>query len=178
MIGTQEIVDALLRAGKPDREVDCMIGARFGFENDGGDHIFGFKSAFARFPERAVEAASERSGYYYTILPWYTAKIDDMVSLIQRELPGWVWSCGTCHVSDDGWLVPGWNDPAHGERFRRELPEPVPRSKWDEGFDGSLAPGRGHVAFVLCHTFLIAIKAIEEHKARTALSPTDGGRDG
>jgi hypothetical protein len=40
-----------------------------------------------------------------------TSSLDATAALVERALPGWAWSCGTCVVSDDGWVKPDVEGP-------------------------------------------------------------------
>jgi hypothetical protein len=88
---------------------------------------------------------------------FYTSSIEDCISLIETELPGWMWKCGTCHVSDDAWVCPNFADPVHGERLREELDYANMKAgdDWDVGFDVDRRPP-GNVPLALLEAFFMA----------------------
>jgi len=59
--------------------------------------------------------------------PQYTASVDAALSLVGRELPGWIWRLCTCSVSDDAWVCPDFNHPIYGEGLQ---------AKFNDAFDG------------------------------------------
>jgi hypothetical protein len=96
-------------------------------------------------------------------VPKYTTSLDAAIALCERVLPGWCWKVGTCHVSDDAWVCPDWNDPVHGERLKAELGEPEFETWKDVGFDVDLRPS-GRVPVALCIATLKALRALEDGK--------------
>ena len=108
----------------------------------------------------------------YTPIPKYTASIDAAIALIERVLPGWWWSIGTCCLSDDARIAPDYNSPIHGDRLKREFPLPEPRQEWidelgstygpfDGGLDTDWRPP-GNVPLALLESLLRALIHIEE----------------
>ena len=85
--------------------------------------------------------------------PHYTASLDAVVALIERELRGWAWKVGTCCVSDDGWVVPDFNCPTHGERLRKQFVDFAAGSPEDTGIDVDKRPS-GTPAIALLAAFL------------------------
>ena len=92
----------------------------------------------------------------YNVASELTRSLDKIVSLIERKLPGWAWKVGTCSVSDDAWLVPDFNCPTHGARFREQFGPFESGSIWDTGIDIDRRPP-GNVALALCQAFCEAM---------------------
>lgn len=92
--------------------------------------------------------------------PAITTVLSAAVALVERVLPGWCYRFGTCHVSDDAWLCPDWNDPKHGARLRAELGEPVHGEWSDVGIDVDLRPS-GRLPIAICIALLKALEAKE-----------------
>lgn len=86
-------------------------------------------------------------------IPCYTASLDAVVALIGGKLPGWAWKVGTCCVSDDGWVVPDFNCPVHGERLRKQFGDFAAGSPEDTGIDVDKRPS-GNPAIALLAAFL------------------------
>jgi hypothetical protein len=87
------------------------------------------------------------------IIPSYTASLEAVAALIGEKLPGWAWKVGTCCVSDDGWVVPDFNCPVHGERLRKQFGEFAAGSPEDTGIDIDRRPS-GQPALALLEAFL------------------------
>ena len=87
--------------------------------------------------------------------------VDGARRLIEAALPGWCWKAGTCHVSDDAWVCPDWNDPAHADRLKEQFGGPVHGTPWGHGFDVDRRPP-GNVPLALIEALLLALIAIEE----------------
>lgn len=136
------LIEKLRGLKGPDREVDAMIAGIFTSVDD---------PRYAAF----------ESGRDYP--DTYTASLDAVVDLIERELPGWAWKVGTCSVSDDAWLVPDFNSPEHGERLKRELSYDtmVSGDTWDVGIDIDQRPA-GRPAIALLIAFLEAKMEMEK----------------
>lgn len=79
----------------------------------------------------------------------YTASIDATRLAIRKMLPGWAIRVGECHLSDDAWLCPDWNDPAHGARLRAAYGEPAIGHWTNDGIDIDRRPA-GQPALALC----------------------------
>ena len=47
----------------------------------------------------------------------------EAVARLERELPGWWWRVGHCHVSSDASIAPDYNDPVHQDRLYQEWPD-------------------------------------------------------
>jgi hypothetical protein len=62
------------------------------------------------------------------------------VNTVREKLPGWIWKICSCCVSDDAWVVPDFNDPAHGARLHAEFDPVVFDSHFDSGFDVDRRP--------------------------------------
>lgn len=90
--------------------------------------------------------------------------IDASLALVELALPGWCWRVGTCHVSDDAWLCPDWNDPEHGQRLRDEFGGPVHGTIWDHGVDIDRRPP-GNPTLAVLEALLTALLEIEERAA-------------
>jgi len=134
------LIERVRRLEGPDREVDAEICRLLEFPVADG----------AIDPSRKDDVAP------------FTASLDAVVDLIERELPGWAWKVGTCCVSDDAWLVPDFNSPVHGERLKRELPFDTLKAGdlWDIGIDIDQRPsGRPAIALLLA-----ALTAIKEKR--------------
>jgi hypothetical protein len=136
-----DLLEKLKAATGPDRELDAMIAVSSCASNDPG--------TFSTGP------------YSFLRMPSYTASIEACVSLIETELPGWMWKCGTCHVSDDAWVCPNFVDPVHGERLREELDYANMKAgdDWDVGFDVDRRPP-GNVPLALLEAFFMAKAAL------------------
>ena len=91
----------------------------------------------------------------------FTGSIDDIVTLIEKTLPGWAWKVGTCSVSDDAWLVPDFNDPVHGSRLLEQFGPIESGSIWDQGIDIDRRPP-GNVTVALCTAYCEARAAVED----------------
>jgi hypothetical protein len=93
-----------------------------------------------------------------TYFPFYTASVDASLGAVRKLLPGWMWKVGTCHVSDDAWLCPNFNDPVHGERLRAELDYANLEhgGLWDGGVDIARVPA-GQPALAVCEALLTAL---------------------
>ena len=90
--------------------------------------------------------------------------LETVIALINWHLPGWAWKIGTCSVSDDAWLCPDYNDPAHRERLIAELGEPVDNTDWrDAGIDIDRRPP-GNVELALLEAFCLAMAYTERAK--------------
>lgn len=85
--------------------------------------------------------------------PLLTASLDAVVALIGEKLPGWAWKVGACCVSDDGWVVPDFNCPKHGERLRKQFGDFAAGSPEDTGIDVDKRPS-GNPAIALLAAFL------------------------
>ena len=80
------------------------------------------------------------------------AGLEAAIDKLYRELPGWWWSVGNCHVSADATIGPDREGPdRHLLRF----------AEFDNGIDGSL----GHPA-TMAEAMLAAIEAGKAAKAR------------
>jgi hypothetical protein len=117
-------------------------------------------------PNRLARMPHRREGWLIT------ESLDAIVAMIERELPGWWWSCGSCHLTGDGdvgalnprrlkthaILAPDYNDPQ-----AKGLPEIEGAAEFDEGFCTSL-DGRGKhmAALALCSSFCRAKAALAE----------------
>lgn len=67
--------------------------------------------------------------YYRWCAEGSVAGLEAAIDRLYRELPGWWWSVGNCHVSADATIAPDRNGPdAHLLKFK----------EFDEGIDGSL----------------------------------------
>ena len=80
--------------------------------------------------------------------------IEAAIETLQRELPGWWWSLGNCHVSADATIGPDLAGPDAGLLVLKEF---------DEGIDGSLC----HPATV-AEALLNAIDLAKAAKLRVA----------
>ncbi len=90
-----------------------------------------------------------------------TASIDMAVRMVNEVLPGWFWRVATCCVSDDAWVGPDYNDPAHRERLLREFPQ-IGIEEWTDITDIDLRPpGRPALALTLS-----VLKALDEIERR------------
>ncbi len=78
------------------------------------------------------------------------------IEKLQRELPGWWWSVGSCHVSADATVGPDLSGPDRDLLYIREF---------DEGIDNDLA----HPATVA----EALLGAIEKAKAMRAKAKSD-----
>lgn len=80
------------------------------------------------------------------------AGLEAAIEKLYRELPGWWWSCGNCHVSADATIGPDRDGP---DRYLLQYKE------FDIGIDGSLL----HPA-TLAEAMLKAIENGKEARAR------------
>ena len=116
-----------------------------------------------RLPPADLARCSSRRGFWYRQVadadfdtweaPTYTASLDAVAALIGEKLPGWAWKVGTCCVSDDGWVVPDFNCPVHGERLRKQFGDFAAGSPEDTGIDIDRRPS-GNPALALLEAFL------------------------
>ncbi len=86
---------------KGDRELDCLLWCQFAeshFEYHGGDCVLAVMGGFSARLD-------------WEEMPHPTSSLDAAVALVERVLPGWAWSCGTCVVSNDGWVKPDVDGP-------------------------------------------------------------------
>jgi hypothetical protein len=108
--------------------------------------------------------------------PRFSADLSTAVSVVDRTLPGWWWSCGSCHLTGDGdvgalnprRLFPRATvGPDRSDPRAEGLPEPNARTEYDEGFSTSLdGGGAGFAVLAFCASYC---------RARAALS---GGPEG
>jgi hypothetical protein len=142
-----ELADRLEQAGGPDYDLDIAL-------------------ARAVYPRAPVNYDPEtwvirRGGF--------TDSLDGIADLIEAALPGWWWSCGSCHLTGDGdvgdmnqvrlkthaTLAPDYNDP-----LAKGLPEISARHEYDEGFSTSIdGRGKHFAALALCVSFCRAMAA-------------------
>lgn len=84
--------------------------------------------------------------------------LEAAIETLQRELPGWWWSLGNCHVSADATIGPDASGP---DKDLLKIKE------FDEGIDGTLL----HPATV-ADALLNAIELAKEAKARALVPVT------
>lgn len=89
--------------------------------------------------------------------------IDIAVRMVNKVLPGWFWRVATCCVSDDAWVGPDYNDPAHRERLLREFPQ-INGEEWTDITDIDLRPP-GKPAYALVLSVIAALDEIERRQA-------------
>ena len=65
--------------------------------------------------------------------------LDDCISTLNEEFPGFWWRGGTCGLSSEVIIAPDHNHAEHGERLLREFP--VALEHWNEGIEVELRPG-------------------------------------
>lgn len=94
----------------------------------------------------------DRDGGPASVEP-YTASLDAVAALIAEKLPGWAWRVGTCCVSDDGWVVPDFNCPVHGERLHKQFGGFSAGSLEDTGIDIDRRPS-GQPVLALLAAFI------------------------
>jgi len=134
----------------------------------------------ASLPPEAEARRSTRDRYYVsryiysdgTCSPLITAQapdvsheIDSAIRMIKQFLPGWWWSTGACHVSDDARIAPDFSDPKHRERLHAEIGEFDKNSPWNEGFDVDRRPP-GNPAIALCEAYCMAQEALAKRAER------------
>lgn len=103
---------------------------------------------------------SVRDSVELWVPPPYTASLDAVVRLVTTLLPGWGWKVGTCHVSDDAWVCPDFNDPEHGARLRDRYFPIDYNGPYDAGFDIDRRPP-GNLPLALLEALLQALIAEE-----------------
>ena len=140
----RDLIEKLEALGGPNSEIDVLIAIHVDghvLERRGRDKkewLYPSNGGFRRDP-------------FYDC-PRYTRSLDEVISLVERRLPGWAWKVGTCHVSDDAWLVPDFNHPEHGPRLRDELDHGSIKAgePFDAGIDVDLRPpGRPAIALLI-----------------------------
>lgn len=163
--GLTDLIERLEKEGG-SRELDAEIMRVLG-QDPAGEYLSHYEpipweqqKAMMRNRAPRVEAANP---VFKTKAHPYTTSLDAAIALCERLLPGWCWKVGTCHVSDDAWVCPDWNDPVHGERLKAELGEPEFGAWKDVGFDVDLRPS-GRVPVALCIAILKALRALEDGK--------------
>jgi hypothetical protein len=158
-----ELLERVKAATGPDREIDGDLAEAF---DDAPSHLprvtdVGRSWLWAEFVEPDSWETWEA--------PEYTASIDAALALVERVVPGWCWRIGTCHVSDDAWVAPDWNDPAHSARLRAELGEPVFGTLFDQGADVDRRPP-GNLPLAILEALLMALIAKESAHPAPALT--------
>ena len=140
------------KAMEPDRKIDAAMAKALGL----------VPSGLTPGTSRGYEARFSNSTVWIWDAPYYTASLNAITALIERELPGWAWKVGTCSVSDDAWLTPDFNCPMHGDRLKRELgyDRMKPGDLLDVGIDIELRPS-GRAALALCAAFCRAMNEKE-----------------
>lgn len=96
--------------------------------------------------------------------------LHEAIYLVTKRLPGWIYKVCRCHVSDDAWLCPDYNDPAHRERLISELGEPEAGSPFDSGIDVELRPPHG--PYPARALLMAIIEAVALLKAKDASAQT------
>jgi hypothetical protein len=147
-------------ASGPDRRLDGDIAAYLKlFPNgwmrmvpDEHKHADGLNEPWRWFRKGEWGDGAETDWY----APKLTSSLEAVIALIQQLLPGWGWKVGTCHVSDDAWVCPDFNDPEHAERLMKEFGPPQFGSPYDHGFDVDRRPP-GNLPLALLEALLMAL---------------------
>jgi len=92
----------------------------------------------------------------------FHGSLDAAKALHDALLPGWVWSIGSCHLSDDARVFPDFNSPEHGGRLRVELPFKVNGKEWPDLTDIDQRPA-GNVSRAWLKSILTALLLVEKH---------------
>lgn len=144
------LISMLEKAEAGGRELDALVAVASGLATE----------INPKNPER-VRYIGEHSDFYLAATP-VTRSLDAAVALVERLLPGWLYSVCHCHVSDDAWLMPDFNDPAHSERLMREFGqvEGDPAQYWQDVTDVALHPPHG-LALALVIALMRALEALE-----------------
>ena len=97
------------KATGPDPKLDAAMDLLVG----NPQNFFGpaFGTDYVDGPERHDGAATWAGGGRRYYAPPYTASLDAITALIERELPGWRWKCGRSMVR--GWATL-YGDPTIG----------------------------------------------------------------
>ena len=100
--------------------------------------------------------------------PHYTRSLDAAVALTEQMLPGWAWRVATCHVSDDAWVMPDFNNPTNGEYLLSIWPEEgkVDALGWLDSDIDQRPPGRPAIA--LLRSMLVGLAALRKLEARAS----------
>jgi hypothetical protein len=157
VMNTAEIESLLERVRKatgPDRVLsrDILVASGlYALERRGGDKkewLYPNSGRGVRIPADLFHAADFHA----------TSSMVAVVALIERALPGWAWKVGTCCVSDDAWLTPDFNSPAHGERLKKQFGYDTMKAGtiWDVGIDVDRRPS-GHPQLALLEALLLAL---------------------
>lgn len=136
-------------------------------ELDGDIHNGVFKTEYVRVPNSVTGFLTSKTDNGCPTVPPYSSSVDAAISLAERVLPGWMWKLGTCSVSDDAWVAPDFNSPAHGERLKRELNYNSMKAgdPLDVGFDIDQRPP-GREAIALCRAVLEALHHVNESSSQ------------
>lgn len=165
MTDLSSLIERVKSATGPDRflSIDVLIASGlFVSERRDGDRKEWIYPTFPGGPSRI------RKDHTFILSHWHvTGTLDAAVRMIKTALPGWMWKCGTCHVSDDAWICPNFNDPIDGERLRASLGYDTMKAGdlWDVGFDVARSPS-GNVPLALVEAFLMAKVALTALEAK------------
>lgn len=104
-------------------------------------HLIVSQLQAAEGPDREVDWSlyllnGHFSGEVYGSHPKYTESVEDAISLVERELPGFWHTSGLCNVSGHASIGPDYNGPL-GHLLRDEWPE----ERFHAGFDADWVPG-------------------------------------
>jgi len=148
-LSTLKSLQARIReATGADRELDCAIANLHGWRCDAD---YNYTPSGAMTLEEPPPYTSDPEG------------LGACVALCREVLPGYAWKVGTCCVSDDAWVVPDFNCPAHGDRLREKFGEIEHGSIWDTGIDIDRRPS-GNVCLAFLDGIVSALIAEEEAK--------------
>lgn len=94
--------------------------------------------------------------------------IDSTLELLGEAFPGWLWTMGSCWVSDDARIFPDFNSPIHGPALHAHFGEYEKGSPLDEGFDVDRRPPTGKPCLALLEAMLMAKEYVLEFDAARA----------
>lgn len=152
----RDILERVQKATWADRGIDCDLYPLLADDAEQADLM-----------RRVVEHWRESNDL--DCVPRYTASIDAALALVERLLPGWWWTCGTCVLSNDASIAPAGSraigpglvvNASLGPDFRAG-PEMQALLKsnpvFDEGFNGDRIGG--NVPLAILDALLSAIIA-------------------
>lgn len=121
-----EIIERLEKATGPSRELDGRIGYIFDIgESDSGlrwrDVVRTHDFSWAELGERM----DRRTSIWRTLIPHYTASLDATIALVERKLPGCMWSVSNIDGPDATIWLKDWAETGelYGPRVSSNRPE-------------------------------------------------------
>ena len=101
-----------------DRELDTLIGVAINLHPDGAFPLRETVPLYKTSAEFAADNAERYTSIWRTALPRYTASLDAITALIERDLPGWMIRVQWCGVSAEAWVAPDLNDGGCPQIYR------------------------------------------------------------